>query len=167
MKNKLLALIVLLVMASAYGAVTYTHYVGTVNSVTVDNQHTATAWDLVDSMIVVSDSAGAAIISLSGVAVMDPGDKLYVSFTNSAYTAAPVLDTFILDPKVPFMGSQRFPFYFEYLLNDSTVSDIRKLAGATDTIYAVAAAGGGGITEAVTLEDVVFEIIINESGNVQ
>ncbi len=95
---------------------------------------------------------------------MDQGDRLYVGFSNAALSStAPSLDTFLLQPKVQRLGTQRHSFAFEYVLEDSAGSAIS--VGGTDTIWFVAAAGGGGITEAVTIEDVVITVDIIDKDN--
>lgn len=162
------ALLLMAISVSIYAAApTHRHYTKVQNSVTVDNQWSDTTWDIVDSAIVVASDSALVIMRITGVAVMDPGDKLYIGFSFGEPASAPSLDTAILNPRVRRLGTQRHSFSFTAAISDSTILSTFYNGGATDTLFILAAAGGGGITEAVTLEDVVLEWIVTDNNDAQ
>lgn len=123
-------------------------------SLTTDYVHDGT-WKCLDSMIVVASDSAATIISISGVAVMDPIDQLWIGLGNdsanqiTATNTAPNsnLDTFKVTRDYTGKNQARVPFCFRY---------VNKTNGAnTDTFFWNAAVGGTGDVEGVSLEDVV------------
>jgi hypothetical protein len=137
-------------------------YASSQNSVTIDAQHTG-AWDTVASVIMVHTDTCYGLMLVTGIAVMDPVDKLYLGLGNdsanrtSATNLAPNnnLDTCTIGPFKGLRGKSRIPFSWQYRwTSTNTTTDI------TDTVYVNAACGGSSGIEAVELEDVMISIDI-------
>ena len=148
-------------------------YSGT--DLTVDSQFSG-GGEVVDSIIVaaiemLSDSTLFSI-RVTGVAVMDGYDKLYIGFGNDSanrvdsatgastgYTNSN-LDTFLIVPPFRATNKMRVPFAFSFMHPLDSVA-------VTDTFYLNAYCGGSSTYESVPIEDVVFTIEVTENGNTQ
>lgn len=118
---------------------------------TVDNQYTG-SWDVLDSLIVIRSDSGATIITVTGIAVLDPGERLYLglghdsanrtSETNLAPNSD--LDTTQMAQPYGIKGRARVPFSFSYGISGN--------GALTDTIYLNAACGSSA--GPVEVEDV-------------
>lgn len=117
---------------------------------TVDNQHTGT-WDVLDSVVVIRSDSGSAVVTVSGIAVLAPGERLYlglgndsanqVSYTNTAPNSN--LDTCIVEVPMGARGVWRIPFSFSFGISGN--------GALTDTIYWNAACGSSAAP--VNIED--------------
>ncbi|HET6455527.1 MAG TPA: hypothetical protein VFI02_14070 [Armatimonadota bacterium] len=123
---------------------------------TVDSQYSAEMQELSDLIIVVPDSA-IVVLAVSGVALLDPGDKLYIGLGNDSANQVSASDLSVnsnLDTaQVAFLhpsnrGRQRVSFYYEYV---HTVVG----SGTTDTFFFNVGSGGQGSREKIYLEDVI------------
>lgn len=117
-------------------------------AVALTTQHTASEWTIIDSAIVITSDSANTIAEFSGIAVLDPGDVLYLGFTNDSAGYAVPLDTLIIEGITFSRGQTRVPFTVRHVF-DTT-------AAVTDTIFVLGAVGGGGIGEAVALEDALL-----------
>lgn len=165
-----LLVLALAVMTAYAAAPTIRTYTAEVGAVTVDSQWTGTVWNLLDSMIIVTDDTATVTFTISGIAIMDPGDKLYVGFgSHTAGATIPNLDTILINPRIQRLGTQRIPFSVDWAECDTLAGTSRNSlfwqGAATDTVYFYGAAGGGGITEAVRLEDVVVQAHIHDNND--
>lgn len=168
--KKLLAALVLVVVVmagNALGQSAQANQVYTINvgDVTVDSQYTATAWNILDSAIVASTDTATITFKVSGVAVMDPRDRLFLGFYGHVgSTLLPNIDTLIVSPPTGNTARAiRVPFEFSYAVCD-TVNDPLLFftdAAITDTVGLMAACGGGGVG-IVTLEDVYWEVFLHK-----
>jgi len=118
-------------------------------------QWTASVWDSVTNVIpIVSDSA-RVLITASGVALMDASDKLYLGFSSTDEDSLPNLDTLIISGFGGWGSRQgEVPFCFQITRTHN--------AALTDTIYLVAAAGGTGKGDRVTLQSVIVTCQVND-----
>lgn len=136
-------------------------YVVGLDEVTIDSQYGGN-WEPLGTLIVVTDSNAIIEVTVSGVAIMDYYDKLYIGFGNdsanrvNAATAATTgqtnanLDTvLIVAGGTHRTGKRRVAFSVSYW--DS-------LAALTDTFYVNMAVGGSTGGEKVDLEDVFFSV---------
>ena len=117
----------------------------------IDSQYTA-SWEYIDSVIVIKTDTCYTLYTISGVAVLGPGDKLYVGLSDGGgdYTKA-AADTIIVAGDISQRGTIRIPFSLTY--QDSLVSQ----SDLNDTIYVTAAVGGSAASEKVTIENMFFE----------
>ncbi len=123
----------------------------------VDSQYTGN-WDVVDSFVIVYDTVGRYVFTVTGVAKLTSRDILYVGLGNdsanrvSAATAATTgqthtnLDTMIFGGFIDQSNPIYLPFTYIYTCSISTA--------ATDTIYLNMATGQSG--KPITLYDVLF-----------
>ena len=126
---------------------------------TVDAQQTG-GWDIVDSLIIVCSDSAATIITVSGTAILDPGDKLYLGMGNDSanMTSAANLTAYsnlikdsIIYPKNA-RGSIQMPFTFRYVNTTNGAN--------TDTLYFNAACGGSTVWEYVYLRKVYITAMV-------
>ena len=120
----------------------------------IDSQWTGT-WEYIDSIIVVITDTGYSLCTISGVAALNPGEKLYVGLLNGGgdpTTAAS--DTLVVACDITQRGMVKMPFTFS--IKDSTINQ----NDVTDTVYVTAAVGGSTAGEKVTIENMWFELRI-------
>ena len=122
--------------------------------VEVDSQFTAN-WEYVDSIIGVKTDTCYTLYTVSGVAILNPGEKLYVGLLDGGGDDdAAAGDTLIIACDMTQRGTVRVPFSFSY--QDSLISQ----SSTSDTIYLTVAVGGSAATEKVTIEHLWFELRI-------
>ena len=168
MKKYLIAALLAAVLAySVFAAApTIRHFTVKVDSQVIDSQWTSDAWELIDSAIIVADDSALVTFIVTGVAVMDPGDRLYIGFSaQHPDSGLPNLDTIIFNPKAERRATRQFPFTAKYALVDTLILANFYNGGATDTIYWQAAVGGRGYSEKVTITDVTLEAIITDNND--
>lgn len=119
-------------------------------SVTIDSQFTATQWELIDSIIIIKTDTCYTLYTVTGVAVMNPEDKLYLGFDDGGGSGGLPVDTFLIQPSKNSIDIVRIPFVVRYL--DSLLSS----STANDTIYVYGAVGGSAGIEKVQIEDGLF-----------
>jgi hypothetical protein len=131
---------------------------GTTDCTVVDSQYTGN-WDCLDSFVVVYDTVGRYVFTVTGVAKLGAYDKLYIALGNdsanrvdSATSATtgqthPNLDTMIFGGFINLPYDIYLPFTYIYTCSISTA--------ATDTIYINAATGTAN--KPITLYDVLFK----------
>lgn len=160
MRKRLLYLTALSVISvMLMGAARYEMVFKNVGDVTIDSQIGGN-WEPVDSLVAVFDSASNATIIVTGIALMDAWDKLYVGFGNDSAnrvdsaTSATTgqtnanLDTVLVAAGgMAAGGKRRVPFSVTYVASFTAV---------TDTFYLNVATGGSSSPEKVQLEDVFF-----------
>lgn len=127
-------------------------------SITIDSQWTSTEqWELIDSIITVKTDTCYTVYSITGVAVLGPGDRFYFGFDDGGGAGGLPVDTFIVEQfQQSGIKPVRVPFSFQYI--DSLISQ----TDANDTIYWYGAIGGSGASEKVQLEDVVIQVEVND-----
>ncbi len=128
------------------------------SGVTVVDSQATDNWDCVDSFVVVYDTVGRYVFTITGVAKLTSRDILYVSMGNdsanrvdSATSATtgqvyPNLDTMIFGGFIDQSNPIFLPFTYIYTCSVSTA--------ATDTLYINMATGQSG--KPITLYDVLF-----------
>lgn len=120
----------------------------TTATITIDSQHTAALWELVDSTIVAKTDSADTYYHISGTAAMDAGDRLFIGIATGS-TTQPV-DTFEISiPKELNIG-KAVTVYFGFVYVDS----LRSQTDADDSIFVRAAVGGSSNPEKVTLTTV-------------
>ncbi len=129
------------------------------SGVTVVDSQATDNWDVVDSFVIVYDTVGRYVFTVTGVAKLTSRDILYVALGNdsanrvSAATAAttgqvfPNLDTMVFGGFIDQSNPIFLPFTYIYTCSISTA--------ATDTIYINMATGQSG--KPITLYDVLFK----------
>lgn len=65
------------------------------DTTTISTQHTST-WVLVDSFTVAKTDTCYVVYTAIGTAIMDPGDRLYLGFSDSTVATTTILDTVLL-----------------------------------------------------------------------
>ena len=121
-------------------------------------------WEPAATVIAQRSDSATTMLEVSGVAVMDPGERLYVGFGNDSLNRVDEatggttgqthtnLDTFLIEAPATGRGiKMRIPFTFKYAL---TTKD----AGSTDTFYVNMAVGGTAVPEKVAIEDLIFHV---------
>lgn len=119
------------------------------DTLTVDSAFDADAWELLDTVVVVKTDTCFTLYTISGVAEMDPADKLYIGFGDGYAGDSAAVDTFLYKGGYKQYGKVRVAFTATYL--DSLISQ----TDANDTIYFRAAVGGSSHSEKVMLYDVI------------
>ena len=154
------AITVTIVFGAAPTSKNYYHALGAAK--TIDNAYDGSSgYDVVDSIVIaVSDSANC-IVTVTGIAQMSPGDKLYLGLGNdsadmvSETSLIPnnnlIIDT-ITYPKGP-QGSINLPFVFRYLYYNPP-------SAVTDTIYFNAGCGGTSNVEEVYLRNLLITVSV-------
>lgn len=150
-----LTALLLLVGTTAFAAApTVNFYNSATGDVTITAQHTGT-WANLDSLIVTASDTAALLMEVSGIAVFDPADRLYLSSSNGGVLTAADHDTLIVQASARQRLQSRVSFTYRHVLG---------LLAVTDTIYFSAAAGGGGIGS-IVLEDVVVTATVLNDGD--
>jgi hypothetical protein len=146
------------VWAAAPVAIT-TASVKAADTVTNTKYYGGTWKNITNCIYGLTDSA-TVVMTFSGVAVGNPGSKVYLGFsTDSAgVTAGPTLDTIILEfPSIRRAGGMvRVPFSFNFATTYVSQTDI------VDTIYMKAATGGTSQSDVVYFEDVALIIAVGD-----
>lgn len=120
----------------------------------------ATMAVLTNENAITMDDSAYIVATLTGIAVMDPYDKLYIGFRDAGTNDSVVLDTFLVQPPYGANGTARIPFMIRYI--DSLISQ----SDATVTLSVNAACGGSSGGEAVQLENLIFTMqIMNIDGH--
>ena len=162
MKKKFALLAILLIPLALWAAdPAHEGYSRSVGSVTVDTTFDAstTYWEPLGSGIVFVVSDGATVLfNVDGIAIMDPGDKLWLGIGNDtiagiAFPDRNIDSTVILYP-LHNKGVAYVPFSFSASFDT---------AAATDTAFFTAACGGHGNTDPVQLKNVVIKVNIIDS----
>lgn len=157
-----LALCVVLLATNVYADRAYRSV--TADTATVDSVYSG-GWDCVDSLIIASGAADTIIeLTFSGVALFDPGDRLYIGFGNDSanrvdsatgattgYTNSNLDTIEFRYPRPAGYGKCELPFIAKYFLSMA--------ASTTDTIYFNAACWGSSHIEQVELKDVVVSAV--------
>lgn len=169
MKKRLVYLVVLGVMgislmAAAPASNNWAKFIGALT--TIDSQYTDDQWELLDSIIVIKDDTCYTVYTMSGVAVLNENDKLYIGFDDGGGAGGLPVDTFIIEPfrkdYLARSGEMRVPFTVKHL--DSLVSQ----TDANDTIYFYMAVFGSTAHEKVDVEDLILvaEVLDFNAGGV-
>lgn len=121
------------------------------DTMTIDSQHSV-VWEYIDSMIIVVTDTCYTIYTVSGMAILDPGDVLYIGIKDGAGDpTAAADDTLIVRAhRWPPGGKSYVPFSFIYLDSSITQDDV------ADTIYVTAAVKGSAAWEAVMIDNLYF-----------
>jgi len=118
-------------------------------------QWTALVWDSITAVIPVASDSARVLITASGVALMDASDKLYLGFSSTDEDSLPNLDTLIVSGFGGWGSRQgEVPFVFQITRTHN--------AALTDTVYFLAAAGGSGRGDKVTLQSVIVTCQVND-----
>lgn len=169
-KLKKLVFLGLLVVAVGLMAAAPSHfgYYNKVRSKTI-NGPIGGAWTTVDSLITVVDDSGFVLITVTGVARLDPGERLYLGIGNDSAncvdsaTCAGVgvansnIDTVLF--QAPQNTGNPVMMPFSHIFAIDTVN-----ASTTDTVYLNAAKAGTGVAENVQLTDVVMSAVVVDIG---
>ena len=156
-KTMIMGLVFLLLTSSLYAAApTFVTTSNLTGDATVDSQWTG-GWNTVDSIYLTIDDTSYTILTISGVAIMNPGDALYIGFGNDSanrvsgadVTANSNLDTALIIMPLQVHGTQKVPFCIRYTYLYESQTDIE------DTFYFNAASRGSESWDQVQLEDVV------------
>ncbi len=126
-------------------------HVESIGDVVIDSEYTDDQWELIDSIITIKTDTCYTVYTITGIAVLDPGDKFYFGYTDGYSLDSLPADTFIVSWSMRHGVAGYVPFTFQYV--DSLVSE----TDANDTIYFMGAVGGSSTSEKVTLQDVVIE----------
>lgn len=117
-------------------------------STVIDSAYSADQWELMDSIIIIKSDSANTLYTMSGIAVLDINDRLFLGFDDGGGAGGLPLDTAIVSNFQNTAGPTRVPFYFSY------IDSLRSQTDANDTIYFYMAVGGTGNSEKVTVEDV-------------
>lgn len=161
LKIGILVCAILLITGSAYADRVYRDAVDTA---TVDSVYHG-GWDCLDSLIIASGTADTIMeITITGVGLFDPGDRLFLGFGNDSANrvdsatgattgfANANLDTLeFRHPRPGGYGKAKLPFAAKYILSMA--------ASTTDTIYFNVACWGSSYIEQVEVEDVVVSVV--------
>lgn len=158
MKKKLLLLAILLIPLIAMAAdPVHEQYCHNIGSVTVDSVFDGN-WETVHTAAYsVVTGAATVMYTIEGVAIMDPGDKLWLGIGNDSVSLLALrnLDSMVLKHLLHNKGRAYIPFTF------STLQDTA--AHALDTIYWTASCGGTGMTDPVNLTNVFTTITVMDT----
>lgn len=118
-------------------------------------------WANVTNVIWGSTDTSIAVFTVSGVALGNPGAKMYLGLSDDSAgaTAAPTLDTVVYEfPKVAERtgGMVRMPFVHQYHVTTNSQTDVK------DTCYLKMAVGGSSQSDVIYLEDVVMSVIVGD-----
>ena len=150
MKKVLIGLLVVAIGAAVYAAAPLgRNFYTNTGDVTVSAQYTGT-WAMQDSLIVVASDSASTIVTISGIALMDPGDALYLGLQDDSAGSGtvPTLDTFLIVYSLAEKARGYVPFSFQYVKVNN--------AALTDTLFFRAACGGSGQNERVSIQDLVI-----------
>ena len=137
-------------------------YARTVGTVVVDSTFDGTYWEILgDGIVWVTTDVGTVLFNISGVALMDPGDKLWlgmggdtVAGTTALFAHHNTKDSMLIKHQLHNKGPIYIPFSFSVVMD--TIA-------ATDTAYFLAACGGSGGADPVTLYNVVTTVNVIDS----
>ncbi len=166
-RNKMKRILFLLVFVAVAGigmlkaAAPVGHgYVTTIDTISITTQF-ETKFMVVDSLITVTTDSALVMYVVSGIAVLDPNERLYVGFGNDSANcvdsatcagdgqANSNIDTIITHaPLGKLRGKTRVPFSFTTVITIVTQTDI------TDTMYVNMTTGSS--TSNIEIEDFVF-----------
>ena len=141
------ALIATTLMAAAPA---YNEYQSTFDTLTIDSQHSASVWEVIDTIIVIKTDTCYTKYTISGIAELDPYDKLYIGFDDGGGKDGAPLDTVKLSGFGHRVGKVFLPFSVSY--GDSLIHE----TDANDTIYVYMAVGGSTVGEKVKISNVIF-----------
>lgn len=121
------------------------------DTMTIDSQHSVN-WEYIDSMVIAKTDTCYTVYTVSGVAILDPGDVLYIGIKDGEgdYDAAADDTLIVRAHRWPPGGKSYVPFSFIYL--DSLISQ----TDASDTIYVTAAVKGSAAWETVMIDNLHF-----------
>ena len=157
--KKLFALMVILLVPLAVWAADPTHeqYCHDIGSVTVDSVFDGTWQTVHTAAYTVASGAATVMYTIEGVAIMDPGDKLWLGIGNDSASLIALrnLDSMVFNHFLWNKGRVHIPFSF------STLQDTA--AHSLDTIYWTASCGGTGRLDAVNLTNVFTTITVMDT----
>jgi hypothetical protein len=157
-KYIVLGLILMAVMVYAAAPIDKIYYHALGSTKSVDNPATAaTAYDFVDSCVIATFEAANCIVTASGIATMDPGDKLYLGLGNTKQTTTStnniISDTLVYPKEAK--GTIDIPFIIRGVLVTTSTP-------TTDTVYFNAACGGSATSpEQVFLRNVNISVSVS------
>lgn len=164
--KKRIALLVLLLVPLALWAADPVHegYARAVGSVTVDSTFDQLNWELLGTGILykIVTGGGTVVFNVTGVAVMDPGDKLWLGIGNdtlagvSGAFATRNRDSMCIKHPLHNKGVGYYPFDFSAVLDTAVLTN-------GDTVYFSAACGGTGFTDKIELLNVVTSVTVIDS----
>lgn len=122
------------------------------DTMTIDSQFSVTAWEVIDSTLLIKTDTCFTRYSISGYVELSQGNIFYLGFLDGGDGSAAATDTFKvkLGDRSPTRGKAFVPFHFVYL--DSLIGQ----TDANDTIYVTGAVGGSSVWEKVMLHHVRF-----------
>lgn len=121
------------------------------DTMTIDSQFSVTAWEIIDSTLLIKTDTCFTVYSISGYAELSQGNTLYIGFRDGGDGSAAATDTFkVRGAGERHRGTAFVPFHFVYL--DSLIGQ----TDANDTIYVTGAVGGGSVWEKVMIHHVRF-----------
>jgi len=160
MKKRLALLVLLLVPLAIWAAdPAFDTYAKATGAVTIDSVFDGTYWEVVDNIIYTTTDAACVVFTIKGVALMDPGDKLWLGIGNdslplvSGAFATRAIDSMLIKHSLTERDKAYIPFEFTAIL-DTTA--------ATDTIFFSAACGGHGDADPVELTNVFVTVEIGD-----
>lgn len=118
----------------------------TTASAVIDSQHTADAWEMVDSVYVNKSDTCNTFYHVSGSVTLQPYERLFVGLFDGAATTPGAADTLQLPDYAT--SSMSFSFGLSY------IDSLRSQTDAADTVYFKAAVGGSATVEKVTITNV-------------
>jgi len=133
------------------------------DTITIDSEYTDARWEVIDEVDIAFTDSAYAVVTVSGVATLDPGDRLYLGFgrcnadaeiDSTWFMDTCMVDTFIVELPVDIRWHKRVPFSFQYI--DSILSQ----TDSTRYIKVVGAVGGSTHGEKVFLENLTTTGII-------
>lgn len=168
MKKRWLLLLLLIPLTITWAAdPAFETYAKATGAVTVDSTFDGPNawWEVIDNIVytVADGSTGddaIIVCTISGVAIMTPGDKLWLGIGNDTLKSGSVvfgernLDSMCIKHGLSERDVKYVPFSFS-VLQDTT-------GNITDTIYFTAACGGYGFFDPVQLTNVVVKVEIGD-----
>ena len=124
-------------------------------AMTVDSQHTATNWEVIDSMIIAKTDTCYTYYSFVGSVTLDPGQKLYIGFAGNGTTVTIPADTTIYEWSAKETASKSFNVGIMYL--DSLISQTDK----SDTVVVWGAIKGSTNQEKVTVSGQLVGVVVD------
>lgn len=167
--RKLALVLIVLMSALVYGAApTVVERSSLTGDITIDSQHTG-GWECVDSLYLSIDDTSGNVLTITGVALLKAGSKLYIGFGNDSAnrvdsaTGATTgftnsnLDTVLIEAPKSWRGGQaRVAFSVRHVYVYTSQTDVQ------DTFYFNAACGGSDSWDYVKLEDVVVTAAVGD-----
>jgi len=126
------------------------------DTLTINVSHSASKWKAVNTtpMVYSYTDTGFAVVTVSGVALLNPGGKLYIGIREVCTNDSIVEDTFIFQADETQGGLVRMPFTIMYV--DSLLSQTDDI----DSVFVNAACGGSVAWDYVKLENVYGSVVI-------